>query len=46
MQTVKNALAEKLYNVIIEKFGKEPPAANQLSEMLEYPPDPSMGHLA
>ena len=37
MQSVKNALANKLYSVIVEKFGKEPPAADQLMEMLEYP---------
>ncbi len=46
MQSVKNALANKLYSVIVEKFGKEPPEPSQLAEMLEYPPDPSMGHLA
>ncbi|MBQ1934976.1 MAG: arginine--tRNA ligase, partial [Clostridia bacterium] len=46
MQSVKNALASKLYSAIVEKFGKEPPASAQLAEMLEYPPDPAMGHLA
>ena len=33
MQSVKNALASKLYSAIVEKFGKEPPASAQLAEM-------------
>jgi len=46
MQAVKNLIANKLFNIITEKFGKEPPPPEQLAEMLEYPPDTSMGHLA
>lgn len=46
MQAVKNALAHTLFSLITEKFGKEPPPPEQLVDMLEYPPDPRMGHLA
>ncbi|MBQ7011545.1 MAG: arginine--tRNA ligase, partial [Clostridia bacterium] len=46
MLAVKKALANALVAQISDKFGKEPLTADQLAEMLEYPPDPAMGHLA
>jgi len=46
MQAVKTQLSNTLFSLISGKFGKEPPPPEQIAEMLEYPPDKAMGHLA
>ncbi|MCL1792562.1 MAG: arginine--tRNA ligase [Oscillospiraceae bacterium] len=42
---IKKTVAGTLYD-IISKFGQNPPAKGELAEMIEYPPDITMGDLA
>lgn len=45
MLTIKKRLSEKLFSVMEASFGTSP-SAYELSAMLEYPPDSSMGDIA